>query len=62
MIISYDSKHAVGITTAGYTKFTLKGFDIVTQAEVFSRDFEGTYVKMSCIEQTDEGTIFGVAY
>ena len=62
MIISYDSKYAIGILSSEPENFTLKSFDILTHEEVFSQDFKGTYIKMNCIEQTDDGAIFGVAY
>ena len=50
MIISYDSKHAVAITSSEHEKFILQAFDIITKEQVFSKAFEGTYLKMSCIE------------
>ena len=62
IIITYDSKHAVAIMSNKPEVFAVKGYDLNTQDEVFCKDFEGEYLKMNVIEQTDDGTIFGVAY
>lgn len=62
MIITYDSKYAIAILSSEPEKFIFKSYDISTHEEVFSHHLEGTYLKMNCIEQTDDGTIFGVAY
>lgn len=62
IIITYDSKHAVAIMSNKHECFALKGYDLNTQEEVFAREFNGTYIKMNLIEQTDEGTTIGVAY
>jgi len=55
IIITYDSKHAVAIMSNKPEVFAVKGYDLNTQEEVFVKEFEGVYIKMNVIEQTDDG-------
>ena len=50
VIITFDSKHAVGIMSNDPDKFTIKEYCIQSQRELFSHDIKGEYIKMSVIE------------
>ena len=50
IIITYDSKYAVCITTKGDEEYFLKSYDLAAHTPKFSVPFTGNYLKMSLIE------------
>jgi hypothetical protein len=62
VIITYDSKYAIAICADSDEHFELQGYSLKTLERVFTKNYNGEYVKMNVIEQNFVGDVFGVAY
>jgi hypothetical protein len=42
--------------------FEVVGYSLTKHNQIFRRVYEGEYIKMNNIEQSDDGTIYAIAY
>lgn len=62
VIITYDSQSAIAIVNKKDEHFEVQGFSLVTQQPVFKKCYDGTYIKMNLVEQSDDGKTIAIAY
>lgn len=62
VIITYDSKKCVAIINDKDEHFELVGYSLTQHNQLFKREYDGEYIKMNQIEQSDDGTIYAIAY
>tara|TARA_B110000285_G_C15078108_1_gene591907 strand:+ start:162 stop:1631 length:1470 start_codon:yes stop_codon:yes gene_type:complete len=62
VIITYDSKKCVAIINDKDEHFEVVGYSLTKHNQIFRRVYDGTYIKMNNIEQSDDGTIYAIAY
>jgi hypothetical protein len=62
VIITYDSKSCVAIVNRKDEHFEVLGYSLATQDLVFKKHFDGVYIKMNLIEQSDDGKTVAIAY
>ena len=61
IIITYDSKHTIAITNDKDEHFEVQGYSLITNEQVFAKEYKGEYLKMNLVEQNSAGTIFAIA-
>jgi hypothetical protein len=62
VVITYDSQTCVAIVNKKDEHFELQGYSLQTNLQKFKKCFDGTYIKMNLVEQTDDGKTIAVAY
>ena len=60
--ITYDSKFCIAIVNNKDEHFELQGYSLKTYSNTFKKEWKGEYIKMNVIEQTYNGTVYGLAY
>lgn len=62
MVMSYDSKITVAITTTTPEKFMVQAFGLKDHTMKFEKTFEGEYLRMNLVDQDITGQKFAVSY
>lgn len=62
VVITYDSQNCIAIVNKKDEHFEIQGVSLTTHQQVFKRCFNGEYIKMNLVEQSDDGKTIAIAY
>jgi hypothetical protein len=62
IIITYDSQNCIAIVNKKDEHFEVQGYSLTTYQQVFKKCFDGEYIKMNLIEQSDDGKTVAIAW